>query len=66
MKNKGWIVYVIALIAIVALILGAIAVNKANMSGNAFLDLFRKKPKVVETTDYGLLGTVFVNNGGED
>ena len=35
-NNNAWIVYVIALIAIVALILGAIALNKANMTGKVF------------------------------
>ena len=33
-NNNAWIVYLIALIAIVALILGAVAVYKANMTGN--------------------------------
>jgi len=37
-NNNVWIIYVVALIAIAALILGAIALNKANMTGNAFWD----------------------------
>ena len=37
-NNNAWIVYVIALIAIVALILGAVAVYKANMTGQGIFN----------------------------
>ena len=46
-NNNAWIVYVVALIAIVALILAAVAVNKANMTGNSlWTRLFQKQEKV--------------------
>ena len=44
-NNNAWIVYVIALIAIVALILGAVAVYKANMTGNIFWDKWFDNPE---------------------
>ena len=40
-NNNVWLVYVIALIAIVALILAAIAFNKANMTGQGLLDFLK-------------------------
>jgi len=46
-QNNVWIVYVIALIAIVALILSAVAIHKANMTGNAFWDFLKVKEKPV-------------------
>ena len=44
-NNNAWIVYVIALIAIAALILGAIALNRANMTGNIFWDKWFDNPE---------------------
>ena len=41
-NNNAWIVYVVALIAIVALILGAIALNKANVTGQGIFDFLKK------------------------
>ena len=66
-NNNAWIVYVIALIAIVALILGAIALNKANMTGNAFWDFFKKQEQTQTTytpETVGLLGNAYLEKGG--
>ena len=62
-NNNVWIIYVIALIAIAALILGAVAVYKANMTGNniwSWLNDFGNKEGSPDaagggTTDMGLL-----------
>ena len=44
-NNNVWIVYVLALIAIVALVLGAVALNRANMTGNIFWDKWFDNPE---------------------
>ena len=43
-NNNAWIVYVVALIAIVALILAAVAINKANMTGQGIFEWLEKSP----------------------
>jgi len=54
-NSNAWLIYLIALVAIAALVLGAIAVNKANMTGQGFLD-FLKAKKNVEVTPDGSVG----------
>lgn len=73
-NNNAWIVYVVVLIAVVALILGAVAINKANISGNAFWDFLRSEKNIeapnqqqnqVATEVLGLVGEGFIANGGD-
>ena len=65
-NNNAWIIYVIALVAIAALILAAVALSRANMTGQGIFD-FLKKQENVGTVDgnYGLLGNTFITNGGD-
>jgi len=71
-QNNAWIVYVIAIIAIAALILAALAFSKANMTGNAFWDFLKTNNEKVQVTPdssttsgtYGLLGEVYLADGG--
>lgn len=67
-NNNAWIVYVIALIAILALVLAAVAIHKANMTGNGIFDFLKKQEAVniqIAGPDSGLLGESFLINGGD-
>jgi len=59
-NNFNWWILVLAVIAIIALILAAIAFNKANMTGNAFFDFLRKKEVA---PDVAVGGSAAINGG---
>ena len=62
-NNNAWIIYLIALIAIAALVLGAIALNRANMTGNIFWDKWFDDPE--PTPDYSVGGGGYCTGDGE-
>ncbi len=48
-NSNGFLIWVVLIVALVALILGAVALNKANMTGNAFWDnWFKQEAKAQE------------------
>jgi len=61
-NSNNWLMWIVLVIALVALVLGAVALNKTNMTGNAFWELFKKTNNV--ESGKGLLGNVYLSNNG--
>ena len=69
-NNNAWIIYLIALIAIAALVLGAIAIHRVNMTGKGIFDFWKNRNLEVNVPDspgenYGFLGKFYLDNGGK-
>ena len=68
-NNNNWLLWVVLIVAVIAVILSAIAISKANVTGQGIFDIFRQrtstqtKTTTPSATSNGLLADAYLSSG---